>query len=126
MTEPLQQPVAPQPGTPLNESDDRLWASLSHFGNIILLVPALLIFLILKGRGSRVAVESKEALNWAINVTGAIIVLSVLSTIPFLGALFSLIYLAVIIVNIIFAIMGGVRVQGGASYRYPVNIRWIK
>jgi uncharacterized Tic20 family protein len=32
----------------------------------------------------------------------------------------------VIIVNIIFAIMGGVKVNGGGSYRYPVNIRWIK
>ena len=32
----------------------------------------------------------------------------------------------VIIANIIFAILGGVKVNGGGSYRYPVNIRWIK
>lgn len=126
MTEPLQQPVAPQSGAPLNESDDRLWASLSHFGNIILLIPALLIFLILKDRGVRVAVESKEALNWTINVTGAVVVLSVFSGIPLIGLLFWLAYLAVVIVNIVFAIMAGLRVQAGGSYRYPVNIRWIK
>jgi hypothetical protein len=29
-------------------------------------------------------------------------------------------------VNIIFAILGGIKVNGGGSYRYPVNIRWIK
>lgn len=124
MTEPA--PAAPQPAAPLTEAEDRQWASFAHFGNIILLIPALIIYLVFKDRGPKVAVEGKEALNWTINVTGAWIILAILSVIPFIGLLFSLLLLALAIVNIIFAILGGVKVNGGGSYRYPVNIRWIK
>ncbi len=125
MTDPTPQ-AAPQPAAPLSETDDKLWASLAHFLNIILLIPALIIYLVFGPRGARTRVESKEALNWTINVTGAVIILGILQLIPFIGLLFFLLYLAVIIVNIVFAILGGVKVNGGGSYRYPVNIRWIK
>jgi uncharacterized Tic20 family protein len=124
MTEPA--PAAPQPAAPLTEAEDKQWASFAHFGNIILLIPALIIYLVFKDRGPKVAVEGKEALNWTINVTGAWIILAILSVIPFIGLIFSIVLFALAIVNIIFAILGGVKVNGGGSYRYPVNIRWIK
>jgi len=128
MTEPA--PAAPQPAAPLTEAEDKQWASFAHFGNIILLIPALIIYLVFKDRGPKVAVEGKEALNWTINVTGAFIILQVLSLILaftiFLPLIIGILVFALIIVNIIFAILGGVKVNGGGSYRYPVNIRWIK
>ena len=124
MTQPA--PAAPQPAAPLTEAEDKQWASFAHFGNIILLLPALIIYLVFKDRGPKVAVEGKEALNWTINVTGAWIILAILSVIPFIGLIFSILLFALAIVNIIFAILGGVKVNGGGSYRYPVNIRWIK
>lgn len=128
MTEPA--PAAPQPAAPLTEAEDKQWASFAHFGNIILLIPALIIYLVFKDRGPKVAVEGKEALNWTINVTGAFIILQVLSLITaftiFLPLIIGILVFALIIVNIIFAILGGVKVNGGGSYRYPVNIRWIK
>jgi uncharacterized protein len=127
MTEPA--PAAP-PAAPLTEAEDKQWASFAHFGNIILLIPALIIYLVFKDRGPKVAVEGKEALNWTINVTGAFIILQILSVITvftvFLPIILSILIFALIIVNIIFAILGGVKVNGGGSYRYPVNIRWIK
>lgn len=76
---------------------------LSHFLNIILLGPALVIFLVFKDRGQQVAFESKEPLNWAIYVAGAVIVL-----------------------NIIFCIKGGLTVKEDGSYRYPMDYWWIK
>jgi uncharacterized Tic20 family protein len=128
MTEPA--PAAPQPAAPLTEAEDKQWASFAHFGNIILLIPALIIYLVFKDRGPKVAVEGKEALNWTINVTGAFIILQVLSLITaftiFLPLIIGILIFALIVVNIIFAILGGVKVNGGGSYRYPVNIRWIK
>ncbi len=132
MTEPA--PAAPQPAAPLTEAEDKQWASFAHFGNIILLVPALIIYLVFKDRGPRVAVEGKEALNWTINVTAIVVIGNIvnliLGFIPVIGWIIALLILiiiwAVIIVNIIFAILGGVKVNGGGSYRYPVNIRWIK
>ncbi|MCU1546252.1 MAG: hypothetical protein JWP30_1352 [Homoserinimonas sp.] len=124
----------PSSAAPLSAADDRQWASFAHFGNIILVVPALIIYLVFKDRGNLVRQESKEALNWTINVTGLAVVVSIvnsiLSFIPIIGWVMGLILTAllwaVLIVNLIFAIMGGVKVSGGGSYRYPVNIRWIK
>ena len=127
-------PYQPTAGALLSPADDKLWASLAHFGNIILLIPALIIYLVFKDRGALVNQEGKEALNWTINVTGIIIVINILSgilgLIPFvgliLGLLLTLIWVAVLIVNLVFAIIGGVRVNGGGTYRYPFNYRWIK
>ena len=124
MTQPA--PAAPQPAAPLTEAEDKQWASFAHFGNIILLIPALIIYLVFKDRGPKVAVEGKEALNWTINVTALWIILEILSVIPLLGIIFLILAFALAVVNIIFAILGGIKVNGGGSYRYPVNIRWIK
>jgi uncharacterized Tic20 family protein len=124
-------PAAPQPAAPLSEAEDKQWASFAHFGNIILLVPALIIWLVFRARGPKTDVEGKEAVNWTINVTALVIILNILSVVVgfVLGPiviLFTLLIWAILIVNLIFAIMGGVKVNGGGSYRYPVNIRWIK
>jgi len=134
MTEPASQPAAPQPAAPLTEAEDKQWASFAHFGNIILLIPALIIWLVFRARGPKTNVEGKEALNWTINVTAIVVIGNILNLIlgfiPVIGwiiaLLLTLVIWAVIIVNIIFAILGGVKVNGGGSYRYPLNIRWIK
>ena len=127
MTTPAPQPAA---AAPLTEAEDKQWASFAHFGNIILLVPALIIWLVFRARGAKVNVEGKEALNWTINVTGIYIILQIIGAILLfaggIGIIFTTIGWILLIVNLIFAIMGGVKVNGGGSYRYPVNIRWIK
>jgi len=128
--------TSPSPASepaPLSASDDKLWASLAHFGNIIPFIPALLIFLIFGPRGTRTKQESKEALNWTINITALLIILSIVQTMFYativlwvIGTLVGFLTWLVWVVNLIFAIIGGVKVNGGGSYRYPVNIRWIK
>ena len=131
---PMSDPIATGPAAPLSAHDDRLWASLAHFGNIIPLLPALIIHLVFKDRGALVRQESTEALNWTINVTAIVVIGNILSTvlgyIPFiggiLGLLIGLVLFAVVVVNLVFAIIGGVRVNSGGTYRYPVNYRWIK
>lgn len=123
-------PAAPQPAAPLSEAEDKQWASFAHFGNIILLVPALIIWLVFRARGAKTNVEGKEALNWTINVTGLYIIIQILSFILLfaggIGAIIGVLGWILLIINLIFAILGGVKVNGGGSYRYPVNIRWIK
>jgi uncharacterized Tic20 family protein len=118
---------------PLTPSEDRLWASLTHF-LAILIVPTFIVWLVFRERGRFTDQEGKEATNWTINVTGALVILNVLQAIfvviPILGILISLllglVIFAVVVVNIVFAIIGGTRVQSGRPYRYPLNIRWIK
>jgi uncharacterized Tic20 family protein len=131
MTTPAPQPAAPQPATPLTEAEDKQWASFAHFGNILSFIAPLIIWLIFKDRGAKSNVEGKEALNWGITITIVFIVLQVLNLIltfvffP-LAIITGLLIFAAVVVNIIFAIMGGVKVNNGGSYRYPFALRLIK
>jgi uncharacterized protein len=125
---------SPQAAAPLSAAEDKQWATFAHFGNIIVLIPALIIYVVFKDRGQLVRQESKEALNWTINVAGALLAIWILEAIftfiPLVGWVIDFLLLlatwAVLIVNVILAIMGGVRVANGGTYRYPANIRWIK
>lgn len=141
MTEPNARPMSEPPAggaqpaaAPLTAAEDAQWAMLAHFLNIILVIPALVIYLMFKDRGQRVATESREALNWTINVAGVVVILNIanmiLGLIPVLGAILwivlTLVIVAVLIANLVFAILGGMKVKNGGSYRYPMNYRWIK
>lgn len=132
--DPTQQPPQQQyaaPAQPLTAENDKLWASLSHFGGILGPIPVLIIWLVLKDRGPRTNVEGKEALNWQITFTIGYVVLWIvvgIISIPlwFISPILALLPLAWWILNVVFSILGGVKVQGGGSYRYPFNVRFIK
>jgi uncharacterized Tic20 family protein len=129
MTTPAPQPAAPQPAPPLTEAEDKQWASFAHFGGVLGILPALIIWLIFKDRGAKTNVEGKEALNFQITVTILQVVLWILGTvlaIIFIGFLFYFLAFVVWVAMVIFSILGGVKVNGGGSYRYPVTIRLIK
>ena len=129
MTTPAPQPAAPQPAAPLTEAEDKQWASFAHFGGMLGILPSLIIWLVFKDRGAKTNVEGKEALNFQITATIAQVVLYVLGTILaiiFIGFLFYFLAFLVWAAAVVFSILGGVKVNGGGSYRYPVNIRFIK
>lgn len=132
MTTPTPQPAAPQPAAPLTEAEDRQWASFAHFGGVLGILPALIIWLIFKDRGAKTNVEGKEALNFQITLVIAWVALFIVSailtavTFGIFGLIAWVLYLALFAVQVIFSIMGGVKVNGGGSYRYPFAIRLIK
>jgi len=115
-------PAAPAPAAPLSEAEDRQWASFAHLGGIIGILPALIIFLVFKDRGSFTNQEGKEALNFQITVLIAEIV-SIMLMVIFIGFL---LWPLVLIARLIFSILGFTKAKDGVSYRYPVNIRFIK
>ena len=138
-------PSAPGPAPvaqPLAPSDERLWASLAHFGNIIGFLPSLLIFLILGPRSAFVKQQAKEALNFIITAVIAVVALGILSVIfsaiavaapsgvstifGLLGLLVGLLQFLVWVAVIVFSIIAGLRVTQGGSYRYPFALRLIK
>ncbi|MDQ1582955.1 MAG: uncharacterized protein QOF36_1009 [Microbacteriaceae bacterium] len=136
--QPPQQPYqgAPAQAAPLAANEDRQWAMWSHFGGVIGILPSLIIFLVFKDRGRLTNQEAKEALNWQITFTIGYIILIILGAIlntllivagvGFLALIISLLPLFWWILNVIFSIMGGVKVNAGGSYRYPFAIRLIK
>jgi uncharacterized protein len=133
-------PAAPQPAGPLTPAEDKQWASFAHFGGILGFLPSLIIFLVFKDRGTLTRQESKEALNWQITWTAVYIVLAIVLGILSVILAFALPYpagelvsrlLGFIIwlpylINVVFSIIGGVKVNGGGAYRYPVAVRLIK
>ncbi len=136
MTDPTQQPPAPQAAPPLTPAEDKQWASFAHFGGFLWILPSLIIYLVFKDRGALTRQESKEALNWQITFLigyfALVIVIAILSAaliftpaagiISILGFLPFLAY----VYNVIVSIMGGVKVNSGGSYRYPFAIRLVK
>ena len=136
MTDATPQPVAPQPAAPLTPAEDKQWASFAHFGGLIGFLPALIIYLVFKDRGTLTRQESKEALNWQITFTIGVIVLNIIgaiiSGIAIASGAYGLISLGSWLVfllwvaNAIFSILGGVKVNGGGAYRYPFAIRLVK
>jgi uncharacterized Tic20 family protein len=118
--------AAPQPSAPFTPAEDKQYATLATFLNIIFLIPALIFYLAFKDRGPMINRQSKENLNWSINATGALIICVILQVIPFIGLLFLLLYIAVLIINLIFSIIGGTKVNAGEFYKYPFGIQFIK
>jgi uncharacterized Tic20 family protein len=133
MTDPIHQSVPPQPAAPLTEADDRLWASLAHFGGILFILPSLIIWLVLRDRGPRVRVEGKEALNFQITFLIVWVAWQIIGAIFFIplaligiGFLPGFISFLIWVADVVFSIIAGVKVQQGGSYRYPFSLRFIK
>ena len=114
--------ATPPAAAPLTPTEDNQWASFAHLGGILGFLPALIIWLVFKDRGTFTAQESKEALNFQITILIAYIVGTILS-IVFIGAFISL---AAWVVSIIFSILGFMKAKDGTSYRYPFVLRLIK
>ncbi|MBA4247671.1 MAG: DUF4870 domain-containing protein [Microbacterium sp.] len=126
-----QTPPPAASAAPLTEAEDRQWASFAHLGGVLGFLPALIIWLVFKDRGSFTNQEAKEALNFQIAVTIAYVALNVLSLIlgavTFgLGSIIGLLVPLVWIAAVIFSILGFVKSKDGNGYRYPVSIRLIK
>ena len=136
MTEPSAPAPQPQPSAPFTEAGDKQYTVLATFLNIIPLIPALIFYFAFKDRGPRIAEQSKENLNWTINVVIVVVAAGILSIIlgliPIAGIIFgillTLVGWAAWIVNLIFSIIGGVKLSNGevTSYRYPFAVRIIK
>lgn len=129
--QPAQPQYAAAPAGPYTPDTDRQLAMWAHIGGVVGFLPSLIIWLIGKDRGPRVATEGKEALNWQITFTIAYVALwivtSILSAIVFFLALFLwLLPLALWVLNVVWSIQGGMKVNAGGSFRYPWNLRLIK
>ncbi len=132
-----QQPQQPYGGAgapaaaPLDAASDKQWASFAHLGGILWILPSLIIFLVFKDRGQLTNQESKEALNWQITWIivwiASQIVGAVLAFTGFGWLIFGLLIPWILyVVNLVFSILGFVKVNSGGTYRYPVNFRFIK
>jgi len=118
------------PGVVETNPEARLWAMFCHLAalcGIILpfignIVGPIIVWAIRKDRHPFVDDQGKEAINFQITVTIAILISAVLML-----ALIGFILVPIIfITSLILLIIAGVQANTGVRYRYPINIRFIK
>ena len=96
---------------------------LAHLSGIIFyFIGPLVIWLIQKETMPFVNDQAKEALNWQITVATGFIAASILS---FTG-IGLILYVALLVLNLVFCIMGGMKANEGTAYRYPFSIKLVK
>jgi uncharacterized protein len=115
-------PPAPAAAAPLTPEQDIQWGSFAHLGGILGFLPSLIIWLVLKDRGSFTDTEAKEALNFQITLIFGYVISAILIVV-FIGAILSW---AVWIVGVVFSIIAFLQAKDGKHYRYPFAIRLIK
>ena len=143
-TEQPEQPVPPQPPTQQPEqpeappqvadtADARTWAMLCHLGGIFGFLGPLILWLIKREEYPLVDDQGKEALNFEIGISIAVVgclVLAVTFLVTvILRPLAYLMWLAMVgllVVNIVMIILAALEANKGTRYRYPVCIRFIK
>lgn len=128
-----QQPPAYTPAQPLSQSDERLWSTLTHVGGIFFsFIPSLIVYLVFKERSQFLRDNSRNALNFQITFAAVqaanFIVGIVLTAVTagLWGIIQLLIYLAALVIVVIFSILGAVAANRGEVYRYPLTIAIIK
>lgn len=108
---------------PLSDSDQRMWAMLSHLGGILFsFVAPLVIWLVFKDRGRFVDEQAKEALNFQITLIIAWVVAFITMFIIIGFILMPIIGLAALI----FGILAAIAANKGEAYRYPFALRLVK
>ena len=140
-TDPKGAASAPTEPVSTPSAEERQWAMFAHLsallgglltsgwaGSIGFFIGPLVIWLMKKDTMPFVNDQAKEALNFAITVSLACVVLLML-TIMSLGiaALLTIPLLLVIgIAALVFFIIAGVQSNQGTRYRYPVSLRLVK
>ncbi|MCR8670326.1 DUF4870 domain-containing protein [Agrococcus sp. HG114] len=126
--------AAGAPMSPVDEKNAGMWGHLSGLSTIVTggwggWIGPLIVFLMYKDRSAFARQESKEALNFGIFMTiltiGLIVVGSILSIVG-IGFLLLALWWVPGLLQVIFSIIGAMRVNNGGSYRYPFNWRLVK
>ncbi len=110
----------------LQESDERTMGMLAHIlGGVVSFLGPLIIWLIKKDESPFVNDQGKEALNFQITVTIGYVVCIIIGLIPWVGCVTAILVPALLIGNLVFAILGGLEANKGKVYRYPFALRLI-
>lgn len=128
-TGPPTPPMPPQPPmygaapvTPMNPTDEKMWATLIHVGGVLgYFLPSLIGYVILKDRGPFIRSHAMTALNFQLTVLIVTVVGTALTAI-FIGFL---VLFAVFVLNIVFSIMAALAANRGQYYSYPLTIKFI-
>ena len=111
------------------DKDELMWSTFAHLGFLAgLIIPfgnvvaPLVIWLVYKDRSSYVEYHSKEALNFQLTVTIAMVASGIL--VLLLIGIFLLI--GVLLLALVLSIVAAVKANNGEYYEYPFAIRFFR
>lgn len=111
-----------QAPTPMNPTDEKLWATLIHVGGILFgPLPALIGYIVLKDRGPFIRAHTATALNFQLTLLITYAVGWIL-TIVVVGFF---ILAAAWVLAIVFGIMAALAANRGQYYTYPLSIKFV-
>jgi uncharacterized protein len=123
-----EKPVPPTGGVPTAE--ERQWALVAHLSGLVAsalggfaFLGPLVVWLIKKDQSAFVADQAKEALNFQIAVTIALLVSFGIAVATCVGVILIPI---VGIGSLVFGIIAAIEANKGVYYRYPYSIRLIQ
>ncbi|WP_233197858.1 DUF4870 domain-containing protein [Cryobacterium sp. Y57] len=109
------------PRQPMSPADEKMWATLIHVGGILLVfLPGLIGYLMLRDRGPFIRAHSATALNFQITLTIVYVVAAALTSI-LIGYLILPVAFAL---GIIFSILAALAANRGQGYAYPLTIKF--
>ncbi|WP_233200617.1 MULTISPECIES: DUF4870 domain-containing protein [Cryobacterium] len=109
------------PRRPMSPADEKMWATLIHVGGILLVfLPGLIGYLMLRDRGPFIRAHSATALNFQITLTIVYVVATALTSI-LIGYLILPVAFAL---GIIFSILAALAANRGQGYAYPLTIKF--
>ncbi len=114
--------MSPQALVPLPDPQARRWAMLCHYASFCWFFAPLIVWQLKKDMDPFVDQQGKEALNFQITYSIAMMVCGVLAWV-FIG--FPLMAL-VSLVALVLVVIAGIRANAGEAYRYPLCIRLVK
>ena len=119
--------TAPAYTGPPPTKDDQTMAMLCYILGIVTgWLGPLIIWLIKKETSPFVNDQGKEVLNWELTILIGYFVFMFVGCIPFIHILGLLGILAIIVSNVVFCILGAIKTNQGAPYRFPFSIKFIK
>ncbi len=138
----LKETMAPPPApTGSASAEEKQWAMFGHLsalagglltsgwaGGIGFFIGPLVIWQMKKDTMPFVADQAKEALNFAITVSLACLVLLILTLLSLgIGALLTVPLMLVIGIGaLVFVVIAAIKANEGVAYRYPIALRFVK
>jgi len=116
----------------------RTWAMVSHLVSLIgfistigipigNVVGPLVVWIFKKDSSMFVDAHAKESMNFQISMSLYITFIGAFFFIPIIGWFFApAIYGLLVVIDLIVVIIAAVKANDGATYRYPITIRFIK
>ncbi len=107
----------------MSEKDEKTFAMLAHILGLIPLLGPLVIWILKRNDSPFVDDQGKEAVSFQFLVVISLVVVGILSQIPFVACFTIFLFPVIWVANAIMSIMAGLKAGDGVAYRYPFALR---